>query len=148
MWRIQTRSWSCAINQAHCSLAYTSHTELLQNRKVGICNSSFGGRVTSFNRYTAFGVTYYTALRGPGVNSLLEPDSKLICVWKILVMLMSLSWVAFLVGNELYILTLCIQRKTRTVESTVMCSGTPIFLVLYLRRSDRVQCLLQPLKFL
>jgi len=69
-----------------------------------------------------------TAQCEPGVNSLLEPGPKMFWVWQTPLMLMSLSWVAFLVGYELCILTPCIQGKTWTVESTVNLFAYPLFI--------------------
>ncbi len=55
----------------------------------------------------------------PGAVLLLEPDVKMIWVWQTPMMLMSLSWVTFLVGYELYILTPFTEGKGWTVESAV-----------------------------
>jgi hypothetical protein len=55
----------------------------------------------------------------PGALLLLEPDFKMIWVWQTPMMLMSLSWVMFLVGYELYILTPFTQGEGWSVESAV-----------------------------
>jgi hypothetical protein len=55
-----------------------------------------------------------------GCHSLyFEVDPKLIWVWQNPMMLMSFSWVTFLVGYELYLLTPLIHQDSWTVESIV-----------------------------
>ena len=49
----------------------------------------------------------------------LEADPKMVWVWQSPLMLMSFSWVTFLVGYELYLLTPLIRQDVWTVESTV-----------------------------
>lgn len=54
-----------------------------------------------------------------GQNTYMEPDAFMIYVWQSSMMLMSFSWVSFLAGYALYLLTPFTRRGAWTIEHTV-----------------------------
>jgi hypothetical protein len=71
------------------------------------------------------------------LGSLDEPllclDRKLLWLWQSPMMLMSFSWVCFLVGYEFYLLTPLIYRDSSLTESTVRCGSRPPSILLLTR---------------